>query len=97
MSEQVQEYVGYDAATEYLQSRGLSLAASTLHSYVSRGYLVPDEHRAQGQYNRPVFSKCTLDAYMETGRRGRGARTDRMHAGKGRACPICPALCEIDL
>ncbi len=65
-------FVGYGPAAEYL-----GLKRNTLSSYVARGIgpvAEPDRH-ADGQYNLPVFTRASLDAWKEA-RPGQGARTD---------------------
>lgn len=65
-------FVGYGPAAEYL-----GLRRNTLSSYVARGIgpeALPDR-QAEGQYNLPVFTRASLDAWKEA-RPGQGARTD---------------------
>jgi len=84
------EFVGYRQAAEYL-----GIAKSTLNAYMGRGYGPPHRgRRVVGQYVQYVFAQSDLDEWKLT-RPGQGARTDRMHAGAGRACPICTGLCEL--
>jgi hypothetical protein len=67
-----ERFVGYRAAAEYL-----GLQRNTLSSYVARG-IGPEaepEREADGQYNLPVFTRQSLDAWKEA-RPGQGARTD---------------------
>ncbi len=66
------EFVGYGPAAEYL-----GLKRNTLSSYVARG-IGPEaepEREADGQYNLPVFTRESLDAWKDA-RPGQGARTD---------------------
>lgn len=65
-------FVGYGPAAEYL-----GLKRNTLSSYVARGIgpQAEDDRHADGQYNLPVFSRASLDAWRES-RPGQGARTD---------------------
>lgn len=85
-----QEFVGYKAAGEYV-----GVTANTLSSCVSQG-TGPDvhAHRFVGQYRRPVFLASELKRWVEN-RPGKGARTDRMHTGGGRPCPMCAGHCTI--
>jgi hypothetical protein len=67
-----EKFVGYGPAAEYL-----GLKRNTLSSYVSRG-IGPEmelDRQAEGQYNLPVFTKESLDAWKKD-RPGQGARTD---------------------
>jgi hypothetical protein len=66
------EFVGYGPAAEYL-----GLKRNTLSSYVARG-IGPEanaDRRAEGQYNLPVFTRDSLEAW-KAARPGQGARTD---------------------
>lgn len=70
------EFVGYGPAAEYLGVR-----RNTLSSYVARG-IGPQsepERKADGQYNLPVFTRESLDAWKAS-RPGQGARTDLVSA-----------------
>lgn len=69
-------FVGYGPAAEYL-----GLKRNTLSSYVARGIgpVALPEPQAQGQYNLPVFTRETLDAW-KADRPGQGARTDLVSA-----------------
>jgi hypothetical protein len=70
------EFVGYGPAAEYL-----GLKRNTLSSYVARG-IGPEaepEREAEGQYNLPVFTRTSLDAWRKN-RPGQGARTDLVGA-----------------
>lgn len=67
-----EEFIGYGAAATYLDLR-----KNTLSSYVARGIgpeALPHRH-ADGQYNLPIFTRASLDAWREN-RPGQGARTD---------------------
>jgi hypothetical protein len=69
-------FVGYGPAADYL-----GLKRNTLSSYVARGIgpeALPDR-QAEGQYNLPVFTRESLDAWKES-RPGQGARTDLVSA-----------------
>jgi hypothetical protein len=73
---QPQEFVGYGPAAEYL-----GLKRNTLSSYVARG-IGPEakpDRQAEGQYNLPVFTRASLDAW-KANRPGQGARTDLVSA-----------------
>lgn len=85
-----QEFVGYKAAGAYI-----GVSANTLSSHVSQG-TGPDILRrvANGQYISPVFTAGALRHWVEN-RPGKGARTDRMHTGGGRPCPMCSGHCTI--
>ena len=69
-------YVGYGPAADYL-----GLRRNTLSSYVARGIgpTAEPEPEAHGQYNLPVFTQASLDAWRK-GRPGQGARTDLVSA-----------------
>lgn len=67
-----EKFIGYTAAAKYLK-----LKRNTLSSYVARGIgpeALPERH-AEGQYNLPVFTRESLDAWKAM-RPGQGARTD---------------------
>jgi hypothetical protein len=70
------EFVGYGPAAEYL-----GLKRNTLSSYVARGIgpQAKPDRQAEGQYNLPVFTRESLDAWKES-RPGQGARTDLVSA-----------------
>ncbi len=87
-----QEFVGYKAAGAYV-----GVSANTLSSCVSQG-TGPDILRkvARGQYVSPVFTASELERWVKN-RPGRGARTDRMHAGGRIPCHLCDGKpCTID-
>lgn len=69
-------FVGYGPAAEYL-----GLKRNTLSSYVARGIGPVAEPLpvARGQYNLPVFTRASLDAW-KSDRPGQGARTDLVSA-----------------
>jgi hypothetical protein len=68
-------FVGYGPAAEYL-----GLRRNTLSSYVARGIgPVVAAIQARGQYNLPVFTRRSLDAW-KANRPGQGARTDLVSA-----------------
>lgn len=87
-----EEFIGYQAAADYLGIR-----KGTLSWYMGKGY-GPDfkERRAMGQYNRYIFTRAQLD-YWQANRPGRGARTDRMHADAGQQCNPCGGPCTVNL
>jgi hypothetical protein len=66
------KFVGYGPAATYL-----GLKRNTLSSYVARGIgpVALPEREADGQYNLPVFTRASLDAWKDA-RPGQGARTD---------------------
>lgn len=69
-------FVGYGPAASYL-----GLKRNTLSSYVARG-IGPEaepDRKAEGQYNLPVFTRESLDAW-KANRPGQGARTDLVSA-----------------
>lgn len=65
-------FAGYGPAAAYL-----GLKRNTLSSYVARGIGPACEpvRQADGQYNLPVFTRASLDAWKQA-RPGQGARTD---------------------
>lgn len=67
-----ERFVGYGPAAKYL-----GLKRNTLSSYVARGIgpTAEPEREAEGQYNLPVFTRESLDAWKRD-RPGQGARTD---------------------
>jgi hypothetical protein len=71
-TEAEKRYEGYGPAADYL-----GLKRNTLSSYVARGIgpVAEPDRKAEGQYNLPVFTKASLDAWKES-RPGQGARTD---------------------
>lgn len=85
-----QELIGYAAAGAHV-----GVSANTLSSCVSQG-TGPDIHerRYVGQYRRPVFLASELERWVKN-RPGKGARTDRMHAGGARPCHLCQGSCTI--
>lgn len=90
-----QEFIGYGPVVDYLASIGTKVQRGTMSFYMNKGYgPTPKERRVVGQYVKFVFTKSELDRWAAN-RPGRGARTDRMHAGLGRACPICKTLCTV--
>jgi hypothetical protein len=87
------ELVGYEAAGAYV-----GVSGNTLSSCVSAG-TGPDVHKRiyVGQYRRPVFLASELERWVKN-RPGKGARTDRMHAGAGNPCPVCTGgTCKVSL
>lgn len=67
-----EKFIGLGLAAHYLE-----LKRNTLSSYMARGIgpeALPDRH-ADGQYNLPVFTRESLDAW-KANRPGQGARTD---------------------
>lgn len=87
-----EEFVGNGSAADYL-----GLKRGTLSYYLGKGYGPPTRgKRAVGQYNLHVFLKSDLD-HWKANRPGRGARTDRMHAGAGNECRPCGGICKVQL
>lgn len=86
------ELIGYGPAAEYLQ-----MHKGTLSSYVSTGYgPTPIRSEVRGQYRQWVFLTSELDRWKAS-RPGRGARTDRMHAGLNAPCIPCAGACQVSL
>jgi hypothetical protein len=86
------EFVGYPAAAKYL-----GLKTGTLSFYMGRGYGPKSTgRRTVGQYNQWVFLQSELDRW-KANRPGRGARTDRMHAGAGNLCTPCEGNCVVKI
>lgn len=91
-TEEDREFVGYREAAEYL-----GIKKGTLSWYMGAGYgPTPIERRTVGQYLQYVFTKQGLD-HWQANRPGRGARTDRMHAGAGQQCQPCKGPCTVSL
>lgn len=85
-----QEFIGHKAAGAHV-----GVSANTLSSCVSAGTGPAVARWAYiGQYRRPVYLASELERWVAN-RPGKGARTDRMHAGGGRPCTMCRGRCSI--